>query len=149
MKIRLMFLVVILLCSWACKTTQPCFVKESDFKEIRSVLSSQQAAWNSGSLDKFMEGYWDSPQLAFIGSKGVTRGWDQTLSNYRKGYSDRAAMGNLKFDIIELKSLGPQSCLMIGQYTLTRENDTPSGYFSLIWEKIDGQWLITTDHTSG
>lgn len=148
-KIRLMsYLVLILLCI-GCKTTQPSVLGETDYNQIRSVLNAQQAAWNRGSLEEFMKGYVNSSELAFIGSRGVTRGWDQTLANYRKGYEDKAAMGKLEFEVLEMRGLGPLSCLMIGKYTLTRENDEPSGYFSLIWEKINGQWLITTDHTSG
>lgn len=149
MKTRLMSMTVLFFVLYSCKTPAPASATESDFDAIRTVLAEQQAAWNTGSLDDFMEGYWKSQNLSFIGSRGVTKGWDQTLANYRKGYVDKAAMGILEFDVIELRSLGPASCLMIGKYTLTREDDKPSGHFSLIWEKIGGQWVITTDHTSG
>lgn len=149
MNIRSLFLLLLLSGILACKTVQPISVADLDFVEIKAVLFDQQEAWNEGSLEKFMKGYWKSSDLAFIGSKGVTKGWDQTLNNYQKAYKDKAAMGKLSFDILDLRALGPQSCLMIGKYTLTRENDEPSGYFNLIWEKIGGQWFITTDHTSG
>jgi len=116
---------------------------------ISSVLYAQQKAWNTGSITAFMEGYWKSPQLSFIGSKGVTRGWEQTAENYHKGYPDKAAMGSLDFEIIELRVLSATAAYMIGKYTLTREDDSPSGHFNLLWEKIDGQWVIVSDHTSG
>ena len=29
------------------------------------------------------------------------------------------------------------------------KNDSPSGYFNLIWKKIDGKWYIITDMTCG
>jgi len=148
-KIRLMSYLTLVLFCLACKSTQPSTLQESDFGQIRSVLGAQQAAWNKGSLEEFMKGYINSSELAFIGSNGVTKGWDETLANYKKGYKDKAAMGKLEFEVLEMRDLGPASCLMIGKYTLTRENDEPSGYFSLIWEKLNGQWLITTDHTSG
>ncbi|MBN8650451.1 MAG: hypothetical protein J0L67_03435 [Cytophagales bacterium] len=36
--------------------------------KIREVLTQQQTAWNEGNLEKFMEGYWKSDSLQFIGS---------------------------------------------------------------------------------
>ncbi len=109
----------------------------------------QQKAWNTGDIDAFMEGYWNNSQLAFIGSRGVTRGWQQTLDNYKRGYPDEAAMGTLTFEVLELRSLNPEACFMIGKYSLVRAEDNPSGYFNLLWEKKNGQWVIVSDHTSG
>ncbi len=116
--------------------------------EIQKVLMMQEEAWNSGDLDSFMAGYWKSDELSFTGSSGLTKSWQQTLDNYKKGYPDKATMGKLDFTILELTSLSPNVYTMIGQYELTRSQDKPSGYFTLIWKKIDGNWLIVSDHTS-
>ena len=117
--------------------------------DIKTVLLEQQEAWNNGNIDAFMKGYMKTDDLTFIGSKGITQGWNQTLLNYKKGYPDKAAMGILKFDIIELKVLSSDYAYMIGKYTLTREEDTPSGYFDLLWQKVNNNWVIVSDHTSG
>ncbi len=116
---------------------------------IKSVLTEQQKAWNRGDIDEFMNGYWNSEALSFIGKKGVTRGWSNTLANYKKSYPDTAAMGKLNFEVIELRVLSSDVAYMIGKYTLHRDNDSPSGHFNLLWNKIDGKWLIVSDHTSG
>jgi len=139
-----------LILSFSCSTARMSLKQEQHaFSEIKKVLFAQQAAWNQGNLEAFMEGYWQSEQLSFIGTRGVTKGWITTLENYKKGYPNLDAMGKLKFDIEEIRSLSSDCCLMIGQYTLTRKEDTPSGFFSLIWQKINGEWVITSDHTSG
>lgn len=116
---------------------------------ILSVLNAQEMAWNEGSIEKFMEGYWMSEDLTFVGRSGVTKGWESTLSNYKRGYPDRAAMGMLNFTVMEMRPIGRESYLMLGQYELVRKEDNPSGFFSLIWQKINGKWVITSDHTSG
>ena len=116
--------------------------------EIRKVLNQQQEAWNRGDIPAFMNGYWHDAKLSFIGSKGITRGWDQTLANYQKTYPDKTTMGRLEFEVLELTLLSEKSAYMIGKYTLHRIADKPSGYFNLVWRQIDGQWLIISDHTS-
>lgn len=117
--------------------------------DVQKILKQQQIAWNKGDIVAFMEGYWKSDSLRFIGSKGLNYGWTNTLENYKKSYPDKATMGNLHFDVLNMEVLSEQCVWMIGKYTLTREKDQPSGLFTLIWKKIDGQWVIVSDQTCG
>jgi len=116
---------------------------------IHQRLDNQQKAWNKGNIEEFMKTYWNDPQLTFIGSRGPTYGWNQTLTNYKKNYPDNKAMGRLQFDILETDILAQDAAYVLGKYTLFRENDEPSGYFTLLWRKFDNQWYIVSDHTSG
>jgi hypothetical protein len=124
-------------------------INNSITKEITKVLLDQQNAWNAGNIDVFMQGYWQSDSLTFIGSKGLTYGWQKTLKNYKKGYPDLATMGQLSFEIIKIDILSDAAAIMIGRYTLTRAKDQPTGLFTLIWKKINGRWLIVSDQTCG
>jgi len=114
---------------------------------IRRVLSDQEKAWNEGNIDKFMTGYWQSDSLQFVGTE-ITRGWQATLERYRASYPDRAAMGMLRFEFYRFAFLTPESCLVTGRYTLRRDLDEPTGLFTLLLKKIEGQWVIVYDHTS-
>ncbi|GIL24314.1 MAG: periplasmic L-asparaginase [Bacteroidota bacterium] len=114
---------------------------------IREVLTKQQQAWNEGNLELFMEGYWKSDSLQFIGSS-IRYGWQQTLDNYKKNYSTRKLMGQLQFDIWQVVPLGPDAYLLTGKYTLFRESDQPTGPFTLIFKKKNNTWVIVYDHTS-
>jgi len=38
---------------------------------------------------------------------------------------------------------------MIGKFYLTRSIGDQQGYYTLIWQKIDGVWKIISDHSSG
>ena len=116
--------------------------------EILGTMKAQEEAWNRGDLKGFMNGYWESDSLRFIGKSGITRGWAQTLANYERGYPDRAAMGKLTFTILIVEKLGPKATGVTGKWHLQREKDAPEGYFSLIWRKIGGRWVIVADHSS-
>lgn len=122
--------------------------QSNDETAIRALLQTQTAAWNRGDLEAFMQTYWHSDSLTFIGKSGVTRGWQPTLDNYKKGYPDKAAMGNLSFDILEVKKLSDQYYYVTGKWMLQRAGDKPSGYYTLLLRKIGGAWKIISDHSS-
>ena len=126
-----------------------CSTSRKDIAEIKRVLYKQQQSWNAGSIEGFMEGYWPSDSLIFIGSRGVTKGWQQTLESYKKAYPTPLKMGKLKFDIIHINRNSATSYFLMGKFTLIREKDRPSGYFVLLWRKINGKWLIVSDQTVG
>ena len=120
---------------------------KNDEQEILAVMQMQEKAWNNGNLDKFMQGYWQSDSLMFIGKNGIKYDWQTTLENYKKSYPDKAAMGKLTFKIIKLE-VNNDSAYMLGEWSLERESDNPNGYFTLYWKKINNKWVITIDHTS-
>jgi hypothetical protein len=118
-------------------------------QEVLKVLARQNENWNKGNIEAFMEDYWKSDSLMFIGSKGVVYGWKATLDRYHKSYPDRATMGTLKFDIQKTDFHSKTTCWVLGKWHLTRpEKGDIGGYFTLILKKINGKWLIVSDHTS-
>jgi ketosteroid isomerase-like protein len=117
-------------------------------KTIREILATQSAAWNKGDIEGFMKGYWESDSLTFIGKKGVTYGWKNTLSNYRKSYPDTKAMGKLKFTIIAVNALSPIYQQVIGKWQLKRSAGDLEGHFTLLFKKIGNDWVIIADHSS-
>ncbi len=85
-------------------------------RSILDIMAAQELAWNCGDLEAFMEGYWRSDSLRFIGFSGLTYGWQQTLDNYKKGYPDKDAMGQLKFTILSVEQLSKRSAYVIGKW---------------------------------
>ncbi len=116
--------------------------------EILKSMQQSQDYWNSGNLDGFMHNYWHSDSLKFVGKTGITYGWDATLKRYKASYPDKSRQGTLKFDYLHLDKISDDGWYQVGKYTLTRDKDTSSGHFMLIWRKIDGQWRIVADHSS-
>ena len=47
-------------------------ISDKDKNEISSLLKKQVDAWNEGNLEKFMETYWKSDDLVFVGVNGPT-----------------------------------------------------------------------------
>ena len=124
------------------------FSQTKDETEVRNVLAKQNAAWNRGDVDAFMVGYWENDSLMFIGKSGVTYGYKNTLSNYKKNYPDTATMGKLTFTLIQVKQLSPEYFHVTGKYYLTRTIGDASGHFTLMFRKINGKWVVISDHSS-
>ena len=122
--------------------------QDSGAASIRQMLAAQTRSWNSGDLDAFMQPYWKSDSLMFIGKNGVVWGWQPTLDNYKKGYPNKDAMGQLSFDIIEVKKLSADYYHVVGKWMLKRTIGDVSGHYTLLVRNIGGQWKIVSDHSS-
>ncbi len=117
-------------------------------EEIKAILKEQTIAWNKGDIEGFMQSYWNNDSLMFIGKNGVKWGWKETLNNYKKGYPDKTAMGNLSFDIIQVKKISDEYFFVVGKWMLSRTIGDLQGHFNLLLKKIEGKWLIVADHSS-
>ena len=120
---------------------------DKDFDKVTAILLTQTKAWNEGNIDAFMEYYWKSDNLQFIGSSGITYGWQNTLDNYKKRYPDIQAMGQLSFDIIKVDKRSKKVITLVGKFHLKREIGDLEGIFLLVWKKIKGEWKIVVDQT--
>ena len=123
-------------------------ISNNEKSEINALLDKQVAAWNVGNFEKFMETYWNSEELVFVGSRGPTYGWQATLDNYKKGYPNKAVMGVLNFNILNISKIDKKTVFVIGRFKLTREVGDLAGHFTLVIQKINRQWLIVSDHSS-
>jgi ketosteroid isomerase-like protein len=132
----------------ACKTPSSKRSDAQSIAAIQAVMDTQQVAWNRGDIDGFMQGYWASDSLRFIGKRGITFGWQSTLDNYKKSYPGTEAMGRLQFTNLSMEITGDSSAYVIGKWELFRTADTLSGHYSLLWKCMNGRWIIVADHTS-
>ena len=123
-------------------------LKEKDSLKIINVLEMQRIAWNDNNINKFMQGYLKSDKLVFSGSNGPVFGWNFVKDRYLKTYSTKELMGDLSFEINNLFSLTRKVVILLGKFNLQRKNEKLSGYFTLIFKKINGNWYIVSDHTS-
>ncbi|MGL6266693.1 MAG: YybH family protein [Chitinophagaceae bacterium] len=124
------------------------FTQSADEKSILGILDKQTQAWNRGDLEAFMKGYWENDSLMYIGQGGVTYGYNATLNSYKKNYGDTARMGKLNFEILHVKSQGPDYYFVVGKWFLKRSAGDVGGHYTLIFKKINGAWVIISDHSS-
>ncbi|TYA53076.1 YybH family protein [Formosa maritima] len=119
--------------------------ENQDKEAILTVMKLQEEAWNKHNLVGFMQGNWKSESLKFYGGNGLTLGWENTLSNYKKGYPTKAETGTLKFVINDISKIEGESYWVIGEYHLTRDVGNANGVFIIIFKKIKGEWKIIAD----
>ncbi|NND88452.1 MAG: nuclear transport factor 2 family protein [Flavobacteriaceae bacterium] len=155
MKLHFLLLTFILIVS-ACSTPQSssseemgALQEEVDKKAILKVMKAQEIAWSENDLEGFMEGYWKSDSLKFFGKSGLTKGWEQTLANYKKGYPTADHSGTLNFTTIDISRIGDDSYWVMGEYALRRPVGDANGVFMIIFKRIQGEWKIIGDMSCG
>lgn len=144
-KLKIFFVVFLVASLISCG--KACDLNE-DKKAILKVMELQEQAWNTHDLEGFMQGYWKSDSLKFYGKSGLTKGWQNTLDNYKNGYPTSAESGTLKFTIDDISPVECNSYWVMGQYHLTRTVGNANGNFLIIFKKIDGEWKIVADMSS-
>ena len=144
-----LFLLVFLSCNMNNSNTVNTINQDpNDISAIKKMLSNQQECWNNGDIDGFMQGYWQSEKLIFTSLRHKPAyGWNNTLERYKSSYPTKSSMGELKFQILDLKLISKTTANLKVKWKLLREKDNPNGIFWLDIEKFDKDWLITKDST--
>ncbi len=119
-----------------------------DERAVRAVLATQQAAWNRGDLDGFLDGYARVPDLVFTSGGNVRRGWRETHDKFLARYGQaKETMGSLSFEILGLQAIGADGAVVLGRWSLDGPN-AGAGIFSVILERRREGWRVIHDHTS-
>lgn len=144
MRLSLIILCVILSsCAHAQKKNQENFAQ--DIIAIKKVMEEQQKAWSRHDLEGFMQGYWANDSLKFYGQSGLTKGWHQTLANYKKSYPKPEDTGVLNFDLLDISQITPGAYWVMGRYHLKRSVGDAQGSFLVIFKNMEGSWKIVAD----
>jgi len=130
------------------QSTAPTYDVATIKTQIQETLNRQDAAWNRGDIDGFMEDYLKDKSLRFASGGNIRRGWQATIDRYKANYPDKAAMGTLSFTDLEINVITAEDALVFGHWRLDRAADTPNGLFTLHMKQQDGKWVIVSDHTS-
>ncbi|MFA5805802.1 MAG: nuclear transport factor 2 family protein [Melioribacteraceae bacterium] len=123
------------------------YYSEKEEKEILKVMENQAKAWNKGSVEGYMHGYWKSDSLRFVAKIGVQYGWNMTFDMYKKNYNSKEEMGSLSLKAVALEFMNKNVVFMIGRWQIEGKKSV-GGHYTQIWKKINGKWVITVDHTS-
>jgi peptidoglycan/xylan/chitin deacetylase (PgdA/CDA1 family) len=127
-------------------------------KDVTELLAQQAAAWTRGDLEAFVSVYGDD--ALFVSDTGLTRGRVAVLERYRKRYVDRAAMGALTLEVLDLQTssgtavspagdalpAASQTATVVARWTLKREGQPDAtGFTMLVFEPQRGSWRIVRD----
>jgi ketosteroid isomerase-like protein len=121
---------------------------EQLMKDVRAVIEAQQAAWNRGDIEGYMDGYERSDTTTFISGDELTQGWQTVLDGYKRRYNSRDLMGTLTFSDLTIQPLSPSAVVANGRWQLTRAGDAPRGRFTLIFRHTPNGWRIIQDTTT-
>ena len=111
--------------------------QNSDEKAILEIMAQQEKAWSDGNIEGFMQGYWKSDSLTYYSGGRITKGWQTTLDNYKKGYPNKDYTGTLNFTIDQITQINDGAYYVMGQYHLKRKVGDANGTFMIIFKKID------------
>lgn len=146
---KILLLLSVIILTTSCSAQKSPSTIDTDKKEILAVMKAQEMAWSNHDLEGFMQGYWKSDSLKFYGKSGLTKGWQQTLDNYKKGYPTKADSGILNFTIESMTPIENNSYYVMGQYFLKRTVGDANGVFMIIFKKVNDQWKIVADMSCG
>ncbi len=116
---------------------------------VRAMLTRSAAAWNRRDLAAFVGDYAPDSGTTFVSGGHVRHGFAWIRRNYEPTFAPGATHDSLRFAEVEARALGDDFILATARFTLFRgDSVTSSGPFTLILQRMNGQWKIVHDHTS-
>jgi len=118
--------------------------------DVIKVLLKQEAAWDRGDIDGFLEGYKDSPETLFINNL-IQRGFKGMKADYHRNYPNKETMGQLTFSELEVHPIDDKVAVCVGKYKIERSKKNggnAESIFSMVFEKTDAGWKIVVAHTT-
>src|SRR5262249_25679571 len=86
---------------------------EADKRQILSVISAMQDAWNRGDFRGYMDGF-KNPDVIFVSGGRFQDGWQGTLDHYIRDYS--TSRGTLRFYDIRVEILSPDAAQLVSRF---------------------------------
>jgi uncharacterized protein (TIGR02246 family) len=121
----------------------------ADPKEhIRDRFEEAAEAWNRGDLDAYLAVYGDSEETRWISRGTIIRGVDAIRATYKSQYDSPEKMGKLEVNDLEIDILAEADALVVGKWSLTTGPVAHHGVFTVHMKKLQGEWVVVTDHTS-
>jgi uncharacterized protein (TIGR02246 family) len=112
--------------------------------DVTKVILAQQAAWNTGDLDRYISFYKDAPDTEAI-LAGPTIGLAAIRNAYHINFPNRDAMGAIENSEVNVRALGDNFALATGKYHLQRSKKGGGdafGTFTQVFEKTSAGWQI-------
>jgi beta-aspartyl-peptidase (threonine type) len=119
-------------------------------REVYNVLLKMLDRWNAHDLEGYLSVFWNSPDFFAIFQSEQYRGWTGFQQAYLNGFPNRADMGYLQPDRMQVKMLGPDLAFALTWWTLRKGNNRTAvvGTSTFNVRKFPDGWKIITGHTS-
>lgn len=116
---------------------------------VGELLTRSEEAWNGGDLAGFVDWYRRGPETTFLGSAGLTHGWEAIRERYADRFAPGATRDSLRFEDLETRPLAPNLGLATARYVLFQGDSVmATGVFTLIVQRTPEGWRIIHDQSS-
>jgi len=119
-----------------------------DHQHIRMLFELSCAAWDRGDINGYLAGYWHSDKVRWVSEGTVRYGFESIAAACKVRFDTPDNMGKLEVANLEIQNLGETDALVFGAWTQTTDVARRHGVFTVHVKKIDGRWLIVSDHSS-
>ena len=119
-----------------------------DHQRIRALFESSCAAWNRGDIDGYLAAYWHSDKVRWVSEGIVHHGFETIAAVCKARFNSPDNMGRLEVANLDIQLLGEGDALIFGEWIQTTRTTRPHGIFTVHLKKIEGEWLIVSDHSS-
>lgn len=110
---------------------------------VLALLERQRQAWNVGDLEGFCAIY--AEDARFLSPSGVTQGRAAVLARYQQRYPNKAAMGTLAFDVLEIRETSG-AVSIAARWTLSFPGKPPaSGHTLIVFNLLPAGWRLVQD----
>ncbi|WP_461490162.1 YybH family protein [Pontibacter sp. HJ8] len=117
--------------------------------EVKEALDGQVDAWNRGELEKAMTYYWNSPDMLWISRNGTETGYQEVLDGFQKDFTNRSKMGVYTYEPLHIEQVSAEAVYYVYHWKIDLQGKKlMGGVSSQLWKKLDGRWVITTEHAS-
>ena len=118
-------------------------------QEVRDAFEQWSTAWNKGDLEGYLASYHDAEDIRWVRDTRVVRGKTAIAEMYRSSFSAPEQMGHLTLTHMEVTPAGECDAVVFATIEYTVNDQLSTAAFTAHLRKINGEWLILSDHTAG
>ena len=119
-----------------------------DFAIIKANFEKWTNAWNANDIEGYLACYLPSDETRWISGGQMLQGVDAIASAYRTRFQTGTGMGQLSLNELRPDIMTATDALIFGAWSLQNDNGQYQGVFTAHLKKVDGDWLIITDHAT-
>ncbi|MEJ8802900.1 YybH family protein [Pontibacter sp. H249] len=118
-------------------------------QEVKQALEGQISAWNKGDLETAMTFYWNSPEMLWISKNGTDKGYQEVYDMFLQDFKDRSKMGVYSYEPLHIEQVSKEAVYFVFRWKIELDGKRlMGGVSSQVWKKLDGRWVITSEHAS-
>jgi ketosteroid isomerase-like protein len=123
--------------------------KGDEVQEVKKALEGQITAWNKGDLETAMTFYWNSPEMLWVSKGGTEKGYQEVYDMFLQDFTDRSKMGIYTYEPLHIEQVSKEAVYFVFRWKIELDGKRlMGGVSSQVWKKLDGRWVVTSEHAS-